>query len=184
MTKILQVAFVSAAMLCALGDRQREPPPAAGHVPPQMRSIVEALAGTWSTTHARVDVQDQEHANGYGEEVWKLGPGGFPFIEENRQVIDSNPSEDYAVMWWDPKAQKIRGIWCESRINDEGCSGFDATFEGRDVVMNGEWEMRGKRWAWREVYSTAGGSRLVQTLYVGEPGTPLRRVSVIRGTKR
>ncbi len=146
-----------------------------------MRAIVEALSGTWTTKHARVDVQDRESVNGYGEELWKLGPGGA-FTEENRQIVDGKPAEDFATLWWDPKAQKISGIWCDARINDEGCSGFEVTFEGNDVVMNGEWEMRGKRWAWREVYSTARGE-LVQTLHTGEPGKTLRRVSVIRGTK-
>lgn len=147
--------------------------------PLQMRAIVDALAGTWSVRW----IDNKGAVIGDGEEVWKIAPGGSALIEENRSELNGKPAEDYAVMWWDGKAQKIHGVWCDASINDEGCSGFGVTVEGKEIVLTGEWEYQGKRQAWREVYSSTG-TMLTQTLYIGDPGKELKLSSTIRGTKQ
>ena len=146
------------------------------HLPAQMRAIVDILAGKWAITWVGKDGK----VIGEGEELWKLAPGGSAFIEENRSKVHGAPAEDYAAIWWDAKAQNIRGIWCDPTINDEGCSGFTVVPEGKDIVLTGEWEYQGKRQAWREVFSRAGAS-LTQVLHIGDPGKDLTPVSTIRG---
>ena len=164
-TKIIFHVIVSAALVGVLGNAQQQPrAPAllaagaeAAQIPPQMRAIVDSLSGTWSITWFKVDPSNNEQVTGHGEEVWKLAPGGVPFIEENRSIVNGRPAEDYAAMWWDGKAQKIQGIWCAPLTNDEGCSGFTVTLEGMVIVLTGEWEKHGKRCAWREVFSFSPG---------------------------
>ena len=78
---------------------------------------------------------------------------------------------------------RVHGIWCDPTINDEGCSGFGVTLEGKDVVLSGEWEYQTKRQAWREVFSVTTVT-MTQTLYIGEPGEELKLASTIRGSKR
>ncbi len=147
------------------------------HLPAQMRAIVDTLAGKWSITWVGTDGK----VIGEGEELWKLAPGGSALIEENRSKVHGASAEDYAAIWWNTKTQSVRGIWCDPTINDEGCSGFTVSLEGKDIVLNGEWEYQGKRQAWREVFSRAG-TGLTQILHIGDPGKDLKPVSTIRGT--
>jgi hypothetical protein len=146
-----------------------------------MRGIVDALAGTWTITWAGVDGQ----VIGNGREIWRMAPGGTAFVEENRSKVNGKYADDYAVMWWDSKAQRVHGIWCDGSINDEGCSGFDAMLKGEEVILTGEWEFQQKRQAWREVFSSRKGAMAMkQTLYVGEPGKDLKLASMIAGVRR
>jgi ketosteroid isomerase-like protein len=178
--KILPV--VALAIVSALGNAQQHlpaastPSSATDQLPAQMRTIADLLNGTWAITW----IDTNGHVIGSGEEVWKIAPGGSAFIEENRSNVNGESAEDYAAMWWDRKAHKVHGIWCDPTINDEGCSGFDVTLEGKDVVLSGEWEYQKKRQAWREVFR-ATKTAMTQTLNVGEPGKELKLASTIRG---
>jgi ketosteroid isomerase-like protein len=174
--------FVSSTRGAEKPTPQAPNPPSStenARLPAQMRGIADTLAGTWSITLTDKD----GHPIGEGEEVWKAAPGATALIEENRSKVKGESTDDYASIWWDSKAQKVHGIWCDGSINDEGCSGFDVTLEGADVVLTGEWESQRKRQAWREVFSSAGAS-MTQTLYVGEPGKELKLASTIFGRKR
>lgn len=148
-------------------------------IPVQMRPITGVLAGAWSITW----IDKDGHVVGHGEELWKMAPGDGALVEENRSQVNGKSADDYAAMWWDSKAQRVHGIWCDPTINDEGCSGFVVTLEGRDVVLRGEWEFQGKKQAWREVFSRTGAG-MTQTLYIGDPGKELKLASTIRGTKQ
>ncbi len=178
--KMIRVILI--AVVITLANAQQLPPqPGADDltaVAPQMRAIVNALRGAWSIAW----IDDNGRTIGKGEETWMIAPGGSAFIEDNRSVVNEKPADDYAVMWWDGKAQKVRGIWCQAAINDEGCSGFDVALDGGKVVLTGEWEYRGKRQAWREVFEVTGMT-LIQTLHIGEPGKEMRLSGTIRGTK-
>jgi ketosteroid isomerase-like protein len=143
----------------------------------QMRSIADTLAGNWAITWIGKDGK----VIGEGEEIWKFAPGESAFVEENRSKVHGQSSEDYAAMWWDAKAHSIRGIWCDPTINDEGCSGFTVTLQGKSVVLTGEWEYLGKRQAWHEVFSRTG-TTMTQTLAIADPGDELHQASTIRGT--
>jgi len=94
----------------------------------------------------------------------------------------SGESYDSAAIWWDEKARKYSGIWCAD-INDEGCSGFDAKWDGNQLVLDGVWEQSGKRRAWHEVFVFATPTSCIQTLDVGEPGGELKRAGTLRATK-
>jgi hypothetical protein len=180
--------FLAVAIVSALGSAQQHSSapslPSTSEttqVPVQMRRIVDALAGTWSVTWIDKDGK----VIGRGEEVWKIAPGGSAFIEENRSLVNGKPAEDHAAMWWDSKAHKVHGIWCDATINDEGCSGFDVVLagSGNDIVLTGVWEDREKVQAWKEVFSSTGDA-LTQTLQIGDPGKDLRLAGTIRATKR
>ena len=183
--KMMQVILVLGVI--AVANARQSPPSAPtpssktekAQPPVQMRAIVNALAGTWSITW----LDKEGRAIGAGEEVWRSAPGGSAFIEENRSMVNGEPADDYAAMWWDSKAQQIRGIWCDASINDEGCSGFDVGLESDNVVLTGQWEYHGKRQVWREVFSGTG-TVMKQMLYIGEPGKELMLSGTIRGVKR
>jgi hypothetical protein len=149
----------------------------------EMRRIVNALSGRWSFTETSVPRPGASNTSrSRGEEVWHTATGGLTLVEDNHTKSATGDSYDTAVIWWDGKAQKIRGIWC-SDINDEGCNGFDVRWDGDDVVMAGEWELGGQRRAWKEVFAQTGPNSFTQTLYFGPPGGAMERAAEIRAKR-
>lgn len=150
---------------------------------PEMQKLVNALSGTWSFT---MEIEPSRRlpngGTGEGVEVWRASPGGMPLIEENHMKSTDGEADDSAAIWWDGKAQKYKGIWCAT-FNDEGCTSFDARWEGHQFVNTGEWENAGKRRAWYEVFSFPTLNSFIQTSDVGEPGGELKRVTTIRATR-
>lgn len=153
--------------------------PADNHFVTHARPIFEALGGKWSITWFDL----KNHIIGRGTESWRIAPGETAFVEENRSRVNGRAADEYAAMWWDPKAGKVHGIWCDDSINDEGCSNFDVSLHDGDVLLDGVWEFHGKRQAWREVFHLADG-RLTQQLYIGDPGGELALAGVIRGRRQ
>src|SRR6476660_182974 len=97
------------------------------------RKVVNALSGMWSIR------ETSDHGEATGEEVWQGGTGGMPLTEEFRIVTASGDKlSDYAAIWWDSKAKKVRGIWCAD-FNDKGCTPFEVTSRDGDIEMKGEY---------------------------------------------
>ncbi len=81
--------------------------------------------------------ETSDHGEATGEEVWQGGTGGMPLTEEFRVVTASGDNlSDYAAVWWDSKAKKVRGIWCAD-FNDKGCTPFEVTSRDSDIEMKG-----------------------------------------------
>ena len=100
--------------------------------PADLRKLVSALSGKWSIR------ENSDNGATTGEEGWQTGPGGMPFIEEFRaSTASGEKSNDYAALWWDSKAKKIRGVWCAD-FNDQGCTPFEVNWRDNDIEMAGE----------------------------------------------
>ena len=89
-------------------------------------------------------------------------------------TASGDTSADYAALWWDGKAKKVRGIWCAD-FNDQGCTPFEATSLGSDIEMKGEYESKGKSTRWKELFNVTSATTFTQTLYLGTPGEELKR---------
>jgi len=157
-------ALIGAAVLpCAAQDQSET----------NFRNVVSALSGRWSIR------ETSHHGETTGKEVWQGGTGGMPLTEEFRATTASGEKlTDYAAVWWDGKAKKVRGIWCAD-FNDQGCTLFEVTSRDSDIEMTGEYESKGKFAAWREVFHLTSATTFTQTLYVGAPGEELKKVSTI-----
>ena len=162
-------ALISAAMLpCAAQDQSET----------NFRKVVSALYGNWSIR------ETSDHGETTGEEVWQGGTGGMPLTEEFRATTANGEKlSDYAAVWWDGKAKKIRGIWCAD-INNQGCTPFEVTSRGSDIEMTGEYDSKGKSTAWKEIFHVTSATAFTQTLYVGTPGEELKKVSTIVAEKK
>jgi len=146
----------------------------------KMNRLLHSLSGVWRYTVK--SPSSSQHLNGgvtTGVEVWRTSPGGTPLIEENQMTIDGKDYYDYAAIWWNGKMQDLQGIWCDTEMNDQGCTNFAVTWEGEQIVMTGEYESAGKKFAWRETLARNSEHSLTQTLYVGQPGRDLKLVSTI-----
>ena len=103
----------------------------------------------------------------------------MPLTEEFRATTASGEKlTDYAAIWWDGKAKKVRGIWCAD-FNDQGCTSFDVTLRGSDIEMQGKYDSKGKSTAWKEVFHITSASTFIQTLYMGASGEGLKKLSTI-----
>ena len=129
-------ALISAAVLpCAAQDQSET----------NFRKVVSALSGKWSIR------ETSDHGETTGEEVWQGGTGGMALTEVFRVVTASGDKlSDYAAVWWDSKAKKVRGIWCAD-FNDKGCTPFEVTSRDSDIEMKGEYDSKGKSTAWKEI---------------------------------
>jgi hypothetical protein len=137
------------------------------------RKVVSALSGRWSIH------ETSEHGETKGEEVWQGGTDGMPLTEEFRIITASvKKLSDYAVIWWDGKANKVCGIWCAD-FNDQGCTPFEVTSRGSEIEMTGEYYSKGKSTMWKEVFHITSATTFNQTLYMGAPGEELKKVSTI-----
>src|SRR6476660_4618271 len=91
-------ALISAAVLpCAAQDQSEA----------NFRKVVSALSGKWAIR------ETSGHGETTGEEIWQGGTGGMPLTEEFRETMATGEKlTDYAAVWRDSKAKKVRGIWC------------------------------------------------------------------------
>ena len=161
---VLTSALISAAVLSGAAQDQAET---------NFRRIVSALSGKWSIR------ETSDHGETTGEEIWQGGTGGMPLTEEFRAITASGDKlNDYAALWWDGKAKKVRGIWCAD-FNDQGCTPFEVTSLGSNIEMKGEYDSKGKSTAWRELFHITSATTFTQTLYMGTPGEELKKVSTI-----
>ena len=155
---------------------------------PEMQSLAKAFEGRWAITEKyEPDEWTPNGGVGYGEEVWRRGPGGFTFMEE---IHDHTPFEEgYGVgfSWWD-STKGLRGLWCIN-TNPQGCdlenalSAFGPKWDGKQLVVDMEFPRNGKELAWHEVFSDITPTSFVQTADIGEKGGPLKRWLTIHATR-
>jgi hypothetical protein len=173
MKRILSCVFTSAlisavVLPCAAQDQGEA----------NLRKVVSALSGKWSIR------ETSDHGETTGEEVWQGGMDGMPLTEEFRAITTSGDKlSDYAAVWWDDKAKKVRGIWCAD-FNDQGCTPFEVTSRGSDIEMKGEYDSKGRPTAWKELFHPTSATTFIQTLYMGTPGEELNKVSTIVAEKK
>ena len=139
----------------------------------EFQKLVSALSGTWSIQLT------SDHGTTTGEEVWQTGPGGMPLIEDFQAASASGEKlTDYAAMWWDSKAKKIRGVWCAD-FNDQGCTPFEVAWRASDIEITGQYDSKGKAMAWKEVFHITSPTTFTQILYIGTPSEELKKVTTI-----
>jgi len=155
---------------------------------PEMQGLESALAGRWSITEKfEPDEWTPNGGTGYGEEVWRRGPGGFTFMEEIHDHTAFEEGYGLGLSWWD-KTKGLQGLWCIN-TNQQGCdlqnvqSGFGPKWDGRQLVVDMEFPRNGKTLAWHEVFSDITPTSFVQTADIGEKGGPLKRWLTIHATK-
>ena len=155
---------------------------------PEMQSLESALAGRWSITEKfEPDEWTPNGGTGYGEEVWRRGPGGFTFMEE---IHDHTPFEEgYGVGFsWRDTTKGLQGLWCIN-TNPKGCdlrdalSGFGPKWDGKQLVVEMEFPRNGKTLSWHEVFSEITPTSFLQTADIGEKGGPLKRWLTIHATR-
>ena len=152
---------------------------------PQIEKMLRAFEGTWSIKEKFApDAGSPNGATGEGQIVWRAGPGGFSVIEEYRSRRSGTEVTGLGVFWWDEAARGYRTIWCDS-TNPGGCIGFKnvARWKGPQFVLVEDYEVKGKRVIFTEVFGDIAPGAFTQTLSSGESGKELNVDQIIQATK-
>jgi hypothetical protein len=150
---------------------------------PQLEAakVLRALEGTWSITeNLAPDATSPNGGKGEGREVWRSGPGGYSVVEEYQSRGGNRDISGLGVLWWDDAAHGFRTIWCDS-TNPTGCISFKHPihWEGANLVLVEDYEMKGKKFTFKEVFGDITPQSFTQTLYGAEAGSPLKVDQVI-----
>lgn len=152
---------------------------------PEMQSLATAFEGRWAITEKyEPDEWTPNGGTGYGEEVWRRGPGGFTFMEEIHDHGPPGESFGFALSWWD-KDKGLQGMWCADE-NPKGCDLNPNTvlkWDGKQFVFDTQFLRGSKKIAWHEVFSDITPTSFIQTADIGEKGGPLKRWLTIHATR-
>lgn len=161
----------------------------------QMLSVEKALTGTWSIaeTFAASDtnadsINTPHGGTGHGIEVWRSGPGGFTFMEEERNHTPAGEVYIVGYMWWDATKKQFGGMECNSQW-PEGCdpksslSLVSLSWNGKELVVDFKDEKDPGKLAWHEVFSHITSTSFVQTGDIGQPDGTLKRWVTIKATR-
>ncbi len=155
--------------------------------PPQMESLISALAGEWTTedtyeASGRTSRPRVEHAR----EKFRAGPARLSLIEEYHGENSAGKPWGTGIFWWDEKAQGVHVLWCASDATDSGCRVLSEAgkWEGNDFVQTDVIGTSGKQVFRREVWSNLKPDSFTQTLYQGAAADKMEKIVTIRATRK
>lgn len=164
--------------------------------PAEMQSLVKALSGTWNVTmkfepdgaNPNAASKGEQSSKGYGQQIWRAGPGGLTFIDEERMHMPFGPVNLVGFMWWDSTTKHLRGMECTNQ-NPAGCdvqgslNGVSLKWDGKELVIDMTSEKNGKKSVWHETFAEITPTSFTQTGYSGDGSGPLKKVVTIHGVR-
>ena len=147
--------------------------------------VLQALEGRWSITEELApDAASPNGGKGEGQIVWRPGPGKYSVVEEYQSREGDRDISGLGVSWWDDAAHGFRTIWCDS-TNPGGCINFKNVihWEGANLVLIEDYEVKGKKFKFKEVFGDITPQSFTQTLYGAEAGGQLRVDQVIHAKR-
>lgn len=163
-------------------------PPNTPEPPPEMQSLEKALVGKWSTTYDfEPGGMSPTGGTGTGEEVWRLGPGGYVLMEEEHVRGPFGEVFLFALHWWDKSTNSLRGMLCNN--SGPAACNVDSYFnsllkwDGKELTIDMQFPQNSKKMIWHEVWSGITPTSFTQTGDMGEVGGPLKRAVTIHGIK-
>jgi len=155
---------------------------------PQIKSLIAALAGRWSTTERYEKMYLTPNGGiGKGTQFFRAGPGGFTLLEDYHSKTPAGELFGVGILWWD-ETQGLQHIWCIN-VYPAGCEMFPPPpqpgpkWDGKQLVIQFEQEQDRKKLVWREAVSNIKPESFTQTVDIGEPDHPLNRWLTIHATR-
>lgn len=162
-----------AVLALALVAEPLAAPAAPAPAPPvQLRDLAAALGGRW-TVSGELEPSPRTPDGGAiaGEEVWRSGPGGYSFSREERLVAPSGEIDGVVFIWWDPQANALRGLRCQSSdaqgCDADGVGRVSIRWNGKALTIDLASKTDPTQLARREVFSDITANGFTQTDYSG-----------------
>jgi hypothetical protein len=188
-SRLIGFLVVFAVSVICVGQTKQSPSTNEADIPaPEMQSLARAFVGKWSTTYKfEPGGMAAGGGTGKGEEVWRIGPGGYTLMEEEHVQAPFGEVFVFALHWWDKSTNSLRGMLC----NNSGSAACDVDsyynsslkWDGKQLVIDMNFPQGGKKMLWHEVWSGFTSTSFTQTGDLGEVGGQLKRMVTIQGSK-
>ncbi len=191
MKKSTLVSILAACLLCLAASAQDKPAgkkksaaPAGMTAPkpaPEMKDLRDMI-GTW-TTDEKFEVSPfmPSGGTGSGTSTFRLGPGGFTLLMDQRSKSAMGTFSGHGILTWDPNEKIYKSVWVDSMT--PGLLTETGRKEGDNIVMTGEMTMMGKKFAVRDVMSDRTPTSYTLTSYMND-GSGEKKVMTIKYTKQ
>lgn len=151
----------------------------------EIARLIHLFEGRWSVreTH-EPSAWRRERATGVGSAEFSRGPGALSLVQTYRSSVGEFAFEGHGVTWWNSKARRYEGIWCENTAPD-GCDHSGAAVWKDDrLVAEHEDDMDGKPTRERRTISriTPNSFTVVIEMAIGD--APLRPAITIEYVRK
>jgi hypothetical protein len=154
------------------------------------KSLVAALSGSW-TLAIRTEPKQEgaPSTQSTGTARWYTAVDGQVLAEDEQLTIDKRDLKLLGLIWWDSKAQSLRGLLCSNgsaRTCDPKASLDDIrlSWDGaRFLIEEIEHQRDGSVLLFRESYAEITPRSYLQIGEIGPPAGPFRRVFTVHGTR-
>jgi hypothetical protein len=188
---LMAVAAVLPPTCAQAADVSASPP-----TPPvALTSLARAFTGRWSITETFEPMNKNPDAistpgggMGHGEEVYRSGPGGFTFMEEEHNYAPTGQAFIVGYMWWDKTKDRLAGMECNSQW-PQGCdlqgalTQVSLSWDGQQLVVDFKNPKDPGKLVWHEVFSNITATTFLHVGYVGQPDGSLKKWVTIHATR-
>jgi hypothetical protein len=149
---------------------------------PEMKRLIEVLAGTWDTTLTYAPGPlAPEGGTGTGQETNRPGPGGLSLLIDTNAGGPAGHYEAGGIIEWSP-AERVYKLHWLSNLSHVG-SNFDGTWVGDDLVFNGTENIMGQAFASRHSITNIRPTAFLYTIDMSPTQDQLARTITIEYTK-
>jgi len=157
---------------------------------PEIQSLIKVLSGKWSVSvKFEPNSAMPNGADGTGEEIWRAGPGGFTFLDEEHLPTPEGEVFLLGIIWWDAKTKSFHGMECNNQLPytcdlKGALNDITMKWDGKEFTIDElETSPDGKKTIWHEVWSDITPTSFTQTGDMGVPGGRFNRFLTIHGTR-
>jgi len=172
------------------GDAGSPGPAKAAATEEGFKSLVAALSGSWTLAIRYQPKQEGEAATqSTGTARWYTSVGGQLLLEDEHLPVDKFDVKLLGLIWWDSKAQGLRGLLCSNRsprMCDPKASLDDIrlSWDGSQLLIEEiEHQSDGSILLFRESYAEITSRSYLQIGEIGPPAGPFRRIFTVHGTR-
>lgn len=139
--------------------------------PGQEMKRLAFLLGHWKATDTyERSVFAPNGGSGSGSYKTVLGPGGFSLLTDYHYQGPQGESSGHQVISWDPKGRRYVGYAVTSAF--PGCIAVNGNWEGANLILSGEFETRGMKVRFKEVFSDIMERSMLLRQYNSVDGGP------------
>jgi hypothetical protein len=137
---------------------------------PQMEKL-EFLLGTWRAADKYEKTPfNPNGGEGSGRYKTITGPGGFSLLTDYEYEAPHGQASGHHILAWDSKRDCYAG--CTVTSSFPGCLAFTGNWDGPTFVLSGEFEARGMKIAFRQIFSDMSENGIILRQYNSLDGAP------------
>ncbi len=166
----------------SIANAKMPPPPQPSA---EMTKLIQMMSGNW-TVSEKYSPSPMFPTGGTGKGTAKIwsGPGSLALLESyHASGVMGNNFSGAGTIWWDPKVQAYRVVWCDS-MTPNGCDGSGTLqWDGETLTGTQESEMNGQKMFMRFTYTNWSPTSFVMTMAMGPDANSLKEMATITYTR-